>query len=76
MKIYQICEGPIHSSDLEEYDDDANIWVVYALVENTISKALEEEAIEFDNYKTAYALVDHFKQQIIPYSIDWSMLYD
>ena len=75
MKIYQINEGPIHSSELEDYEDE-DVWVVFALVENPINKALEEQPLEFANYDLAYSLVDHFKQQIIPYSLDMVDIYD
>lgn len=75
MKIYQIAEGPLPASDVEGYNDNDTGFVVFALVEQP-NGCLSEEDIYFANWGLATSLVNHFKEQIIPYHIDMSELYE
>jgi hypothetical protein len=75
MKIYQIAEGPIQACEVEGHDDNDLNWVVFALVEQPDGSLLEEE-VNFSTYANAISLVNHFKEQIIPYSITLDELYD
>lgn len=75
MKIYQIAEGPLHACDVEGYENSATGYVVFALVESGDGSLVEED-IYFDSWDLAISLVNHFKEQIIPYEISMSDLYD
>lgn len=75
MKIYQIAEGPMPANEVEGYPDDAKTWVVFALVEQP-DGSLAEEDIEFNTWGLAMSLVNHFKEQIIPYEISLVDFYE
>ena len=66
-KMYQVIEGPIHTSDIEDsYYDEKDGWIVVGLVEQVNGSILEEEVL-FDTFDEAYEVVKWFKQQIIPF---------
>jgi hypothetical protein len=75
VKIYQIAEGPLHACDVEGYENSATGYVVFALVEAG-DGSLVEEGIHFDTWNLAMSLVNHFKEQIIPYEIILSDIYE
>jgi hypothetical protein len=72
-KVYQIVEGPIHTDDYDDWDEETEGagWVVVALVEDLNGAILEEEIL-FQTFDDAYELVKWFKNQIIPYPVELS----
>lgn len=68
MKIYNIVQGPFQACEVEGYPEDANFFLVVCQVEQD-DGSLEEEDVAFPTWSLAIDLVNHFKQQIIPYEI-------
>ena len=67
LKVYQIIEGPMWSSDIPMWDDQEG-WVVVGLVEQENGALLEEEII-FDTFNEAYEVVKWFKCQVAPFEV-------
>lgn len=68
MKIYDVIQGPFKASDFEGYPSDASFYIVVCKIEDATGALLEED-VAFPSFYHAMSVVDHFKQQIVPYEI-------
>jgi len=68
--IYGIVEGPIHSSDIPNWDDDKEGWMILAQVEQSNGAIMCEE-ITFDTFDEAYEVIKYFKEfRPLPYVLN------
>lgn len=66
--IYGIVEGPYHSSDIPEWNED-DCWILLCQVENSYG-GFEVEELTFWTFDDAYEIVKHFKQNITPFIME------
>jgi len=67
FKVYNVIEGPIHTNDIPDWDDEKG-WLMVCLVEQDNGALMEEEII-FDTFDEAYEVVKWFKSQIAPHEV-------
>jgi len=67
--IYGVVEGPFHSSEIPDWDEDDDCWMLVCQVENGVG-ALEIEELTFYTFDDAYEIVKHFKKGCRPFTIE------
>lgn len=70
--IYGVVEGPFHSSDIPDWDEDDDCWMLVCQVENGFG-GLEIEELTFWTFDDAYEIVKHFKSKCTPFKMEVEM---
>lgn len=67
--IYSVIEGPFHSSEIPDWDEEDDCWLLLCQVENSYG-ALEAEELAFSTFDEAYEIVKHFKKNCFPFIME------
>lgn len=71
--IYGVVEGPFHSSDIPDWDEDDDCWMLVCQVENSYG-GIEIEELTFWTFDDAYEVVKHFKSSASPFKMEVEMV--
>ena len=69
LTIWGVVCGPMHSSEIEGWEDEEDSWVVVCQLENSYG-GLDVEEINFYTFDEAYEVVDYFKHGKAPYYLE------
>ena len=75
IHIYGIVEGPFHSSEIEDWDED-ECWMIVCQVENAFG-GIEVEELTFWTFDDAYEVIKYFKDgRPTPFVIECETVFD